>query len=68
MKKENYGAPLERGVIEEITDGKYRVASITRDGIKSLPIPSIAKDTLSVGDKVLFYVFEDGDGLIIFRI
>lgn len=65
MKNEKYGAPLERGVIEQIKDQKYTVASISRKGITSPPIPSAAKDTLSIGDLVFFFLFDDGDGLIL---
>ena len=67
MKNESYGAPLERGIIEKIEDEKYRVASLTRHGIKSLPIKSM-DNTLSIGDKVYFFLFQDGEGLIISKI
>lgn len=61
-----YGAPIERGVIETIEDGRYRVASFTRNGITSLPLKAMNEaDTLSVGDRVYFFLFDDGDGLII---
>lgn len=66
MKNELYGAALERGVIEKIENGKYRVSSLTRDGIASMPIKSINEtDTYSIGDKVYFFLFDDGDGLIL---
>lgn len=66
MKDEVYGAPIERGVIDSIKDGCYRVASYTRDGIVSLPIKSICNsDTYSIGDKVYFFMFDDGNGMIL---
>lgn len=65
MKNENYGAPLERGVIEEITDNRYRVTSIDRDGITSRPIKTISSGDLEIGDKVYFFLFPDGTGLIL---
>lgn len=66
MKNEIYGSTLERGVIEKIEDGKYRVSSLTRDGIVSMPIKSANEtDTYSIGDKVYFFLFDDGDGLIL---
>lgn len=66
MKNEFYGAALERGVIDRIEDGKYRVASITRDGITSMPIgPVREEDTYEIGDRVYFFLFSDGDGLIL---
>lgn len=66
MKKEMYGAPLERGRIEKIENGKYTVASITRNGISSLPIPALnPAETFSIGDNVYFYLFADGTGIIL---
>lgn len=66
MNNEHYGASLERGVIESIQDGKYRVASLTRDGISSMPIrPVHGEDVYQVGDRVYFFLFGDGDGLIL---
>lgn len=65
-KEKSYGAPIERGVIETIEDGGYRVASFTRNGITSLPMKTMNEaDTLSIGDRVYFFLFDDGDGLII---
>lgn len=56
MKKEIYGATLERGKVTEKIDGKYLVASITRDGITSAPIKAIPEDmTLGIGDPVYFF-------------
>lgn len=66
MRNEIYGSTLERGVIEKIENGKYRVSSLTRDGIVSMPIKSKNEtDTYSIGDKVYFFLFDDGDGLIL---
>lgn len=66
MKNEIYGSTLERGLIEKIENGKYRVSSLTRDGILSMPIKSTNEtDTYSIGDKVYFFLFDDGDGLIL---
>ena len=66
MNNEIYGATLERGVIDCIEDGKYRVSSITRDGITSMPIkPVREEDTYEIGDMVYFFLFNDGDGLIL---
>lgn len=66
MENEIYGSTLERGVIEKIENGKYRVSSLTRDGISSMPIKSANEtDTYSIGDTVYFFLFNDGDGLIL---
>lgn len=68
MKCESYGAALERGVIERIENGRYAVRSLTRDGIVSMPIRTTPNTgTLSVGDRVYFFVFPDGDGLVLDR-
>jgi len=68
MNEERYGAALERGVVEKIEGGRYTVRSFTRDGIVSLPIRAIEHTgTLSVGDGVYFFVFPDGDGVILAR-
>lgn len=69
MRNGTYGAPLERGVIEKIENGKYRVSSITRDGIKSLPMRALsAGDAFSVGDIVYFFLFSDGNGIILTKL
>lgn len=66
MSNETYGAPMERGVVEKIENGKYRVSSITRDGIKSLPMRALLDgEVYSVGDIVYFFLFPDGDGMIL---
>ena len=65
MKNEHCGAFLERGVVEKIEDGRYRVASITRDGIRSLPMRTLWEESISVGDIVYFFSFPDGDGIIL---
>lgn len=66
MKENIYGAVVERGKIIAEEDGKYRVESITRDGITSLPLkPMGTEETYMVDDLVYFFMFPDGDGLII---
>lgn len=62
--KEGYGAALERGVVETIEGGGYRVASMTRYGITTPVLKSLETD-LKVGDRVYFFLFPDGDGLIL---
>lgn len=66
MKEEIYGAPIERGAIDSIQGGRYRIKSLSRDGVVSLPIKAINNsDTYSIGDQVYFFMFDDGDGLIL---
>ncbi len=66
MKEEIYGALLERGAIDSIQDRRYRVKSFSRDGVVSPPIKAINdSDAYSIGDKVYFFMFDDGDGMIL---
>lgn len=62
--KEGHGAAVERGVVETIESGGYRVASMTRYGITTPVLKSLETD-LKVGDRVYFFLFPDGDGLIL---
>jgi hypothetical protein len=57
-----YGARIERGVVDEATEGKYIIASLTRPGVTTPPIPALIGGTFSVGEKVYFFLFEDGHG------
>lgn len=69
MCEEKYGAPVERGRITAAENGRYRVASITRAGITSPPIKPLFRDSAyEVGEIVYFFLFSDGDGLILDRI
>lgn len=58
------GAQIERGLIVNISSDRYNVKSYTRPGIITPPIKS-GVTGLSMGDQVYFFVFSDGDGLII---
>lgn len=62
---ERYGAPVERGIIKEITEHGYIVQSIDRYGIETPPIKQIHNEKLSVEDRVYFYLHGDGTGKII---
>ena len=58
-------AAIERGMILEATEDGYLVASLDRLGIVSPPIPTIQTPELSEGDKVYFFLFQDGTGGIL---
>lgn len=60
-----YGAAIERGVVLEVSETGYRVKSTTRDGIITPEIPAVNANTFAVGDKVFFFLFEDGSGGVI---
>lgn len=62
-----YGATIERGKIKEVRSGMYIVASLDRDGIETPPIPRMTSgvEPYHVGDKVYFFLFGDGEGMIL---
>lgn len=73
MNKENpprYGAFIERGNVTDKgfdTHGNawYVVESIDRPGITTLRIPGYANLSASVGEKVCFFMFDDGTGCVL---
>lgn len=60
-----HGAALERGRVTKIENGKYRVESLDRPGLKSTAMKVFSGETLTEGDSVFFYLFADGDGIIL---
>ena len=57
---------IERGKVIAVSDGKYTVKSLEREGITTRPIqPLFDGATYDVGDKVTYFVFNDGTGRII---
>lgn len=62
----HYGAQIERGHIESISeDGRYKVVSDSRNGITTPALPSIGGAAYDVGDDVYFFMFDDGHGAIL---
>lgn len=60
-----YGARVERGRILKITEQKYVVASLSRSGITTPPIPAMdAQAEYAAGDTVYFILFGDGHGCV----
>lgn len=57
-----YGAVIERGIVLVVTPAGYKVKSLTRDGITTPAIPAINGGTFAVGDRVYFFLFDDGRG------
>lgn len=76
-----YGAMVERGEIMAILDEGYVVQSLSRLGVITPPIPAqemIVKITMdaenniqiehrkyAAGDRVYFFLFDDGKGMVI---
>lgn len=67
MNQENnsYGAKIERGYVTQATDGKYIVQSYDRTGLTTPPIETINQQQYNAGDRVYFFLFDDGSGKII---
>lgn len=59
------GAFIERGVVLEASNGKYKIKSLDRDGIETPPIGAADTRTYSAGDRVYFFLFPDGTGRIL---
>ena len=69
MEKESCGfdsAKIERGIVAEVSSGKYRVKSYGRDPLVTPPMkPLTSGATFAVNDQVFFFMFDDGDGRIL---
>jgi len=59
------GAFVERGIVTAVEDDGYVIASYDRKGITLPPIKGFDNATYEVGDKVYYFVFNDGTGKII---
>ena len=76
-----YGAMIERGEITAILEEGYEVKSLSRPGVTTPPIPAqeriekiivdaehnarIEYREYAVGDRVYFFMFDDGKGMVI---
>lgn len=68
MKNEGnplHGVLIERGRITEAKADGYIVESFERPGVKTPLIKGINHEEYSAGDRVFFFLFNDGDGRII---
>jgi hypothetical protein len=61
-------AAIERGVVVSASEGGYRVQSYSRDGLITPAIPALTLDTYAQGDRVYFFLFDDGHGAILGKI
>lgn len=75
MKREEnsqWGTRIERGVIRrktEAPDGmRYAVESYDRPGITAINMRSMINPDAEIGERVYFFMFDDGLGLIIGRL
>ena len=60
-----YGAVIERGIVMEAAEGGYKVKSLSRYGIVTPAIPAMYGGTIAEGEKVYFFLFDDGHGAIL---
>lgn len=63
-----YGAAIERGEIAGKEGTGYIVESYCRKGVTSPPLAPIDGSTYATGDKVYFFMFDDGKGAILTKI
>ena len=61
-------AAVERGVVVSVQESGYKVQSYSRDGLTTPALPALSLDTYAEGDKVYFFMFDDGHGAILGRI
>jgi hypothetical protein len=61
-------AAIERGIVVSAPEGGYKVQSYSRDGLITPVIPALTQDTYASGDRVYFFLFDDGHGAILGRI
>ena len=59
------GVTIERGRVSEVCDDGYRVSAYTQDGMTTPPIPAMNSAIYKPGDRVYFFVFDDGHGAIL---
>lgn len=62
---ENYGASIEIGEIVARSGNRYAVRSCTRYGLVTPPIPALGDAAFEAGERVYFFLFEDGHGMIL---
>jgi len=60
-----YGAHVERGIITFTDNGMHTVKSFCRDGLSISGLPAIGGAIFNIGDRVYFFIFDDGTGLIL---
>ena len=60
-----YGALIERGKVTQAEQDGYIVESYERPGVITPPIKGINNENYGAGDRVFFFLFNDGDGRII---
>lgn len=59
------GAFIERGEIKAAGGNGYVIRSLDRLGIESREIQAAGEATYAVGDRVYFFLFRDGTGMIL---
>ena len=65
MNEPGWGAPVERGHVLRLEQGRAVVDSVDRDGLTTAPLTLMPGLTVSEGDAVFFCAFDDGTGLVL---
>ena len=60
-----YGAMIERGEILEVSGEGCSVKSYDRPGVVTPPLEDIHGSAHDVGERVCFFMFDDGSGKIL---
>lgn len=60
-----YGAILERGKVLSVTPEGARIQSLSREGVRTPPLPFLPGVTAEAGERVYFFLFDDGAGMIL---
>lgn len=58
-------AYLERGIITQVMGTRYCLNSFSRSGLSIRDIPAFGGAEYKTGDRVYFFIFDDGTGLIL---
>lgn len=63
-RKFEYGTRIERGEITGIGEDGYIVTGYDRENLITPEIPALNSETYAEGDRVYFFLFQDGTGAV----
>ena len=62
---EIFGGIVERGEVSQVQQDGYIISSLDRNGIITSPIKPVGTESYKAGDRVYYFIFNDGTGRII---
>lgn len=62
---EIFGGIVERGEVSQVHQDGYIISSLDRNGIITRPIKPVGTESYKAGDRVYYFIFNDGTGRII---